>query len=530
MFTFYWFFKRNDQFMFVFKTGERIEKATDKESLLKALESAGILVSYDNYTTFDREIALLLSDGKNKYLKKHLSIDLSQEIRNASIEEIGYYTKLLKISNTVYDYCMNRIEICEHILKEREEYFETKFEIVSEFNLNAQSIKKTRAGLAAEILGAVKQPKRADTLLYTFDERIPLNELPKDLIHFYERIKTKYKASFDDSLKNENIKMTLNNLTHTFGFGGSHGAKEKYKSKGFFLYIDAKAFYPTLALKNDWFSSGTKNKEIYREIYQKKKEYEEVDTKKSEIYKTIINASIGAMNNPYSALYDPNKFYNVTVNGQLIMTHLIVLLENFISEVVQTNTDGIVVKYNVEFYDLIVDVSNMWASHYGLDLSFKKITMVHQRNVNNYIFKTEDGKFIKTGIYKDSNYLNNSMPIIRNSLLENALNGTKVQDFMVQQFKEKGLEDFYFVGTKSKDAEKIVQKIGSGSNTQYKSLPNTVCGLATNKKEYGELFQIKKGLYSKLRNSPENFMNYLNVTKKEVNLNWYLEIVDKNIF
>ena len=138
MFTFYWFFKRNEQFMFVFKTGDKIEKATDKEGLLKALKSVGILISFDNYSNFDKELALILSDGKNKYLKKYLSIDLAQEIRKASIEEIGYNTKLLKASENVFDLCMNRIEICEHIFKERETYFETKFDIVSEFKLNAQ--------------------------------------------------------------------------------------------------------------------------------------------------------------------------------------------------------------------------------------------------------------------------------------------------------------------------------------------------------------------------------------------------------
>lgn len=528
MFTFYWFFKRNEQFMFVFKTGDKIEKATDKEGLLKALKSVGILISFDNYSNFDKELALILSDGKNKYLKKYLSIDLAQEIRKASIEEIGYNTKLLKASENVFDLCMNRIEICEHIFKERETYFETKFDIVSEFKLNAQSIKKTIAGLASEIVKAVKQPNRPDVLIYSYDKNIPIGELPKDLVRFYEGIKAKYLNGFDETLKKQQFKMTLNGLTHTFGLGGVHSAKEKYKADGHFLHIDAKAFYTSLIINNNWISNGIKNKENYLNLYDKKAQYELEENPKALIYKEVINVIFGSTKNPYSDLYDPNKFHNVTVNGQLIMAHLILILENFIEELIQTNTDGIVVRYNPEFYDLLLEIVGLWGTHYNIDVAITKINKIHQRDVNNYIFWKENGQTIRKGIYKEPNYLNGSMPIINETLFANAATGIKPQDYIIEQFKMDDLSKFYFIGKKEKDQEKVVQKLAGFAD--YKTLTDTVCGVATNKKKNGGLFQVKKGLYSKLRNSPENFMNYLEANKKQIDLNWYVDLVEKNIF
>ena len=120
------------------------------------------------------------------------------------------------------------------------------------------------------------------------------------------------------------------------------------------------------------------------------------------------------------------------------------------------------------------------------------------------------------------------MPIINETLFANAATGIKPQDYIIEQFKMDDLSKFYFIGKKEKDQEKVVQKLAGFAD--YKTLTDTVCGVATNKKKNGGLFQVKKGLYSKLRNSPENFMNYLEANKKQIDLNWYVDLVEKNIF
>lgn len=67
-------------------------------------------------------------------------------------------------AQTLEEFCKKRIDVCEKIFEEREEYLETKFEIVKEFDLSPRSVTKTRANLAAEILQAKKMPKRPNIL------------------------------------------------------------------------------------------------------------------------------------------------------------------------------------------------------------------------------------------------------------------------------------------------------------------------------------------------------------------------------
>lgn len=142
--------------------------------------------------------------------------------------------------------------------EEREEYLETKFEIVKEFDLSPRSVTKTRANLAAEILQAKKMPKRPNILFFDIDKNVPKHELPDRVLNFYESIKNNYKNTLEEKLKTEKFKMTLAGLTHIYGFGGLHAAKEKYKGKGHFLLIDVKQFFPTIILNNNFLSRSIK--------------------------------------------------------------------------------------------------------------------------------------------------------------------------------------------------------------------------------------------------------------------------------
>ena len=69
---------------------------------------------------------------------------------------------------------------------------------------------------------------------------------------------------------------------------------------------------------------------------------------KESMYKIILNSSYGAMKSKWNKLYNPEMANNIVVNGQLIMTHLICLLDGH-CELIQTNTDGIIIKYEKGF-------------------------------------------------------------------------------------------------------------------------------------------------------------------------------------
>lgn len=520
MFTFYWLYQNKNDWLAVFKTDNMYTIANDRESLTQALSSVTYLVSYGNHRGTDKFLAKILTDGKSSFLQKQLCIDLSQEARNCTIEEIAFNLRMDISAQTLEEFCKKRIDVCEKIFEEREEYLETKFEIVKEFDLSPRSVTKTRANLAAEILQAKKMPKRPNILFFDIDKNVPKQELPDRVLNFYESIKNNYKNTLEEKLKTEKFKMTLAGLTHIYGFGGLHAAKEKYKGKGHFLLIDVKQFFPTIILNNNFLSRSIKNPSAFSDLYDKKVQTEKLT------YKTLINAVNGSMNNPYSAMYDPQKFFSVTVSGQLIITHLILVLEHFVEELIQTNTDGILVKINPIMEPLIRDLLNRWCEQLHVNVSITSIKQVWQKAVNDYVFQTTDGDFIRKGIFAPPTYLSNNMPIVSAGVFANVVANIKPQDFVIQQFKNGDIEDFYYIGKLQGDFEHIEQRV----NQTYKRMNNTVCGIATTNKSCGGVFQVKKDLHSKLPGSPDKFLSSSIATKKDIDVQWYINQIEKNIF
>ena len=520
MFTFYWLYKRDNSWLAVFKTDGKFLIAKNGEDLKEILSSVHYLVSYDNYKESDKFIAKIISDGKSSFLQKTLSIDLKQENGKCTIEEIGYYSGLDMVSQNVEEFCKKRIAICEKIFDEQEEYLETKFEIVKEFGLPARSIMKTRANLAAEILQAKKEPKRANVLIYSYDKRLPKAEMPEKLLKFYDSVRKKYQDTLEEKLKIEKFRMTLAGLTHIYGFGGLHAAKEKYRGEGTFLLIDISQFFPSVILNNNFLSHAIKNPDKFADLYQKK-----VDTGKLS-YKVLINAVNGSMNNPYSSMYDPQKFFSVTVSGQLIITHLILVLEKFIEELIQTNTDGILVKINPELEGLIGEIVQLWCQHFNLSVKITKFKKIYQKNVNDYVFEKEDGMQYRKGIFGEPHYKSNNLPVVTGGIYQAVVNGVKPQSYVIDRFKNGNINEFYFVGKLQGDFDSIQQEFSDG----YKKMPDTVCGIATNKRQFGGLYQMKKDLHSKLPGSPTNFLTCLQADKKYLDTKWYVEQIERNIF
>lgn len=520
MFTFYWLYQKGDDWLAVFKTDDHFQKATDRESLVLALSSVKFLVSYGNYRNSDKFLAKILSAGKSNFLQEYLSLDLSQEAKNRTIEELGFYLRMNMKASSPEEFCRKRIAVLEKVFQEREEYFETKFEIVEEFKLPSRSVTKTRAGLAAEILQAKKRPKRPDILLFDYDSRLFLKELPQRLLDFYNGIKQKYMDTWRESLVQEKFKMTYLGLTHTFGVGGVHAAIDRYKGEGSFLLIDLNQFFPTVIRNNKFLSRAVQKPEAFEYLYQKK-----VSTGKKN-YKVLINAVNGAMKNQYSDLFDPRMFYSVTINGQLMITHLLLVLKGCIEKLIQTNTDGILIKINPEVEPLIVDLLDMWCNHFEMSASITPIKRVWQRDVNNYIFQKEDGSYIRKGVYASPTYETNNLPIVTEGAFEVLTKEVKPQTVVVNRFKQGKIEDFYYVGKIQGDFERIEHKRFG----RFEQLNNTVCGIATKNPQMGGVFQVKGDLHSKLPGSPNHFLPINQATMNAIDTSWYVEQIEKNIF
>ena len=133
----------------------------------------------------------------------------------------------------------------------------------------------------------------------------------------------------------------------------------------------------------------------------------------------MLNAAVGACKSEFNALFDPQQFNNIVVNGQLILTHLIVLLEPFI-ELIQSNTDGLIVKYeDKSFRPFIDEVIERFSKHYEIHFKVNEINKIAQRDANNYCVRYSDGEIVAKGIMKNfegGTWERNSLSIIDTAL------------------------------------------------------------------------------------------------------------------
>lgn len=95
------------------------------------------------------------------------------------------------------------------------------------------------------------------------------------------------------------------------------------------------------------------------------------------------------------------------------------------------NTDGLIVQIadTDEAWDKLDDACYEWEQRTGLKLSFDVIKEIYQKDVNNYLFITDDDKIEVKGSYlKKTTKLDNDLPIIKSALTNFMISGTPVEN------------------------------------------------------------------------------------------------------
>ena len=115
--------------------------------------------------------------------------------------------------------------------------------------------------------------------------------------------------------------------------------------------------------------------------------------------KIVLNGTFGKLFSKYSILYAPELGIRTTITGQLALLMLIEMMECSGIRVVSANTDGIVLLIP-HGMDMIADqVVSWWEQRTGLEMEASHYRSIHQRDVNNYIAITTDGKAKRKGVY-----------------------------------------------------------------------------------------------------------------------------------
>ena len=324
-------------------------------------------------------------------------------------------------------YCKHDVEQTLEVFIRNKSDFDAHLQMLQTFNLPMHNISKTQAQLSALALECVRKDW-FDEWEYSIIDTLKISKY-KEVITWFE--KQREIQDYDATLT-----IDVCGVPHQFGWGGLHGASDQpVHRKGLLLHIDVTSFYPSIMIRYDMLSRNVSDKSVYKQIYDIRVALKKEGKKKEQApYKIILNGTYGICKDEYSSAYDPRQANNVCVNGQLLLLDLLEHLEGH-CEVIQSNTDGLIIQIQDtdEAFQTVDDICYEWESRTGMSLGFDVITEIWQKDVNNYIFRFENGKLERKGGYvKELNELDNDLPIINTALVDCMTRKIAIEDTINQ--------------------------------------------------------------------------------------------------
>lgn len=269
--------------------------------------------------------------------------------------------------------------------------FQLRLDIMKEFNMSPAVLGMTEAQIAAAVLGAKK--------IHGIENEIP--KLPeyenlmvrnKEVMDFYRSKSWAWQNAMKPSMK-----AIFCGTNHTIAAGGIHAGEIRHEKEAY--YLDVSGYYNLIMINYDLLprTIPEEGRKLYEHMYHEQLRLKKKDPVKRKVYKTILLAVFGAMNNEHCDFYDPNFGDLVRLTGELFLVDLLEKLEGHV-EVIQSNTDGIMIKplENTSENDLKA-IADEWQARTGFTLKFERIFDIVQRDVNNYMYRDEDGNIHTKG-------------------------------------------------------------------------------------------------------------------------------------
>lgn len=315
--------------------------------------------------------------------------------------------------------------------------FQLRLDLIKEFNLSLDALHFTQAQIAEAVLQAEPiidiENKPVKPVMYP-----QMKIKNQEIIDYYlsDGFRTDYKPTFE-----------LCGLVHQLGAGGIHAGRKKCHYDWAF-YFDVSGYYNLVMINYNLFSRAmpAESREKYIHMYKEQLRLKKIDPVKRANFKTVLLAVFGAQMNKHSKFYDPWTGALVPIVGQLFLVDLLEKLEGKV-ELIQSNTDGIIAKPLLGVSDEeLLEIVNEWQDRTGFVLKMDKIYDIHQRDVNNYMYRDADknihtvGEAVKYYECWENPLLKNSYNskepiIIHYCIVEYFMNGKKPEETIVKYAK-----------------------------------------------------------------------------------------------
>lgn len=370
------------------------------------------LINYDVMLGTDRGLKSFEGFMGNNIKETSVPFDIDRKLTDA------------EIADTV-KYCRHDVQQTIEVFIKRIDEFNTMMFFIKHFKLPLMALSKTKAQLAAEILGGNRKGQN-------FDDEFQFPVLDCIQLKKYRFVADWYLNPENHNYEKSQKKIMVAGVEHTFSWGGGHGAKPQYHAKGDFLIIDVTAYYPSMQEKFKFGYRVMDNPENFEFIHNSNIEFKRKGDKKARLpFKIMDNAISGQMKQKQSALYDPMSNNSICINGQLLLLDLIEHIEPY-CELVQNNTDGIIIRlrdYERDF-DIIDRIVADWEHRTGMKMDFDTFFgEIFQKDVNNYmIIDRETGAMKVKGAYiKKLSDLDYDLPILNKALVNYMVDGIPVE-------------------------------------------------------------------------------------------------------
>lgn len=460
----------------------------------------------------DRALAYKMFDTKKTPL---FGMDLYQDNRGFSLKEHSAFMGInIKETEVDFDldrelteeeqvlnelYCKNDVLATEKRFEQNIGMLVAKAAIALYFGLDKMALSMTNANLTAELLGAEKTPDRGDEL--------DKYELPEGFKIESETIRQAFMTDEFEANDKGHASISLDvprrDVTEVLGVGGIHGAKESFIHVGNFHARDVGSLYPNTMVLFDYLSRNIPEdkRHIYQMLLDERMEAKYSNKEFTEIkgvqiptkllingYKLPLNTKYGAMGAEFNKLYDPRMRLLVCITGQMAMWDLLEKIEDH-ATIIQSNTDAhYYIPFSEEDEKAIDEIANDWMKRTGYTLDDDPFKAIFQKDVNNYLAVTSDGKVKFKGAIGLTNGLKVSKAIVSNAFINYVVAGKDYKDFInecdeLRQFQMITKTGWTFDDTIVRDSEGNEMKAQKVNRTFAIKDPNKAV----------EIFKVKRG-------------------------------------
>lgn len=386
----------------------------------------------------DKGLSLKAVEG-NLYLpivESSVSFDIDRPLTPEELEEVTRY-------------CKHDVDATVQLYKAREEYLTSKRIVGSMYGVpEAEALGLTNAKLSARVLNA-KRVSRNDERDYQIPACLDQTLIPEKVLSFFMQIRDESipSAKLFGSGKQGSKGMTLDlwletsagKCPVTYAWGGVHGAKPAFKAEAtadrLIVNYDVASLYPNSMINFGYCSRSMEDPDAYKKLVETRLAAKKAgDKAKASALKLVVNTVYGAMLNEYNDLADRRAGRSVCITNQLAMTQLIVMLAQRCATVdfININTDGIMFFIDRKEDDLASRIIADWSKITGFEMERDDFARIIQKDVNNYIGITTEGKMKTKGgyvsLYKGGDFKTNSLQIIHTAIVEYLVNGVAPEE------------------------------------------------------------------------------------------------------